>query len=129
MALAVVDSSGWMEFFLAGSGGRNFIPAISDAANLIVPTIAIFEVSRLLLRMRGSDVTTTAIGYMSLGRVEPLDAQLAGEAALVAFEHKLPMADSIIYATAQRFDATLWTQDADFEGLPGVRYFPKTSPS
>ncbi len=127
MALAVVDSSGWMEFFLAGTGGPNFIPAVSDVANLIVPTIAIFEVSRLLLRTRGAEVTKSAIAHMSLARVEPLDAQLAGEAALVAFEHKLPMADSIIYATAQRFDATLWTQDADFEGLPGVRYFPKTA--
>lgn len=123
--MIVVDSSGWIEFFQGREGGRNFIPAIADTANLIVPAIAIFEVSRLLLRQQGPNETQVAVGYMSLGRVEPLDAQLATEAAILSVEHRLPMADSIIYATARRFGAELWTQDADFETLPGVRYFVK----
>jgi predicted nucleic acid-binding protein len=36
----------------------------------------------------------------------------------------LPLADSLIYATAQSGGATLWTQDEHFSGLAGVKYFP-----
>ena len=127
MALNVVDSSGWIEFLLDDAGAPNFRPAIIDTANLIVPAIAIFEVARLFLRSRSEMQARTAATYMIVGRVEALDAQLATEAALLSIEHRLPMADSIIYATAQRFGAVLWTQDADFAVLPGVRYFPKLS--
>ncbi|MBC7522527.1 MAG: type II toxin-antitoxin system VapC family toxin [Sandarakinorhabdus sp.] len=123
----VVDSSGWIEFLLGDDGAANFRPAIIDVDNLIVPAIAIFEVARLILRTRTEEQARSAVAYMSLGRVEPLDVQLGSEAAILSVEYRLPMADSIIYATAQRFDAELWTQDVDFDGLPGVRYFPKLS--
>ena len=125
MPLIVVDSSGWIEFLLDGAGAAHFRPAIIDINNLIVPAIAIFEVARLVLRTQTPERARSALGYMNLGRVEPLDAPLATEAAILSVEHRLPMADSIIYATARRFEAELWTQDADFENLPGVRYFPK----
>ncbi len=125
MAAIVVDSSGWIEFLLDGYGAANFRPAIVDIDNLIVPAIAIFEVARLVLRTQTPERARSALGYMNLGRVEPLDAQLATDAAILSVEHQLPMADSIIYAVAQRFGAELWTQDTDFENLPGVRYFAK----
>ena len=54
-----------------------------------------------------------------------LDGPLALEAARLSVELGLPMADSVIYATARSNGATLWTQDADFADLPGVRYLPK----
>jgi len=37
------------------------------------------------------------------------------------------MADSLIYATATIFKCIVWTQDSDFENLPGVKFFPKNS--
>jgi predicted nucleic acid-binding protein len=69
----------------------------------------------------------TAVAQLSTARIEALDAEIASDAAALSILHHLPMAHSIIYATAQRFGATLWTQDADFEGLPGVRYFAELS--
>ena len=59
---------------------------------------------------------------MQQGAVVDLDAPLALTAAKISADGKLALADSVVLATARRFDAILWTQDADFEGLPGVRY-------
>jgi predicted nucleic acid-binding protein len=119
--LNVVDSSGWLEYFKGADRAKLFSDAVSDHYNLIVPVISIYEVFKKFLRERGELDAIEAVGTMLNGRVIELDLALTIEAAKVG----LPLADSIIYATARRFDATLWTQDEDFEGLPGVRYFPK----
>ncbi len=123
--MSVVDSSGWVEYLTAGPNADAFAAEIERADELIVPTIVLIEVRRWLLvhdRRADADEVTT---LMSRGIVTPLDARIAKSAADLGIAHRLPLADSIIYATAQALDAMLWTQDRDFEGLPGVRYFPK----
>lgn len=117
----VVDSSAWLEYLADTDRADFFAEAIEDTANLIVPTICVYEVFKKVLRERGEDDATQVYGLMSLGRIVDLDSSLALEAA----SHRLPLADSIIYSTAIRFGATLWTQDAHFEHVAGVRYFPK----
>lgn len=117
----VVDSSGWLEFLTGSSRSRIFLPAIKDTKNLVVPVISVYEVVKRILRDGDEADARNAIQAMTLGQTVDIDLSLALEAA----RYKLPMADSIIYATAQYHQATLWTQDEDFEGLPGVRYFPK----
>jgi len=117
----VVDSSGWLEFLTGSSRSRVFLPAIKDTKNLIVPVISVYEVVKRILRDGDEADARNAIQAMTLGQTVDIDLSLALKAA----RYKLPMADSIIYATAQYHQATLWTQDEDFEGLPGVRYFPK----
>ncbi|MDY6816628.1 MAG: PIN domain-containing protein, partial [Pseudomonadota bacterium] len=57
----------------------------------------------------------------------PLNSELAKDAAKFGVLHKLPLADSIIFATAQKFSAAIWTQDSDFEGLANVKYISKKS--
>ena len=117
----VVDSSGWIEY-LSGSGRADlYSEAVEDSANLIVPIISIYEVFKRFLRDGNESEALQAAGTMISGRVIDLDLSLALEAAKL----KLPLADSLIYATARRFNATLWTQDADLQKLQGVRYFPK----
>jgi predicted nucleic acid-binding protein len=64
---------------------------------------------------------------MQQGRVVPLDEALAMSAAKLSFDLKLPMADSIMLATARQYGAELWTQDADFAAVPGVRYVAKVA--
>jgi len=59
---------------------------------------------------------------MQQGRVVEIDIDLA----LAATRTGLLLADSLIYATARAQAAELWTQDAHFKDLPGVRYFGKT---
>ena len=63
---------------------------------------------------------------MARGHVVSLDAELAAAAADLGVRHRLPLAESIVYATAQSMGLEVWTQDKDFEGLSGVRFVPKT---
>jgi len=121
----VVDSSAWLSYFTGEANSRIFAKAIEDTKELIVPTIIITEVFKTILRERGEDSALEAIGHMHQGEVISLDKSLALDAAHYGVEFKLPLADSIIYATARKFDAVLWTQDVDFAPLDGVKYFPK----
>jgi predicted nucleic acid-binding protein len=124
----VVDSSGWIEYFADGSNADFFEAAIEDAERLVVPSISVYEVfKRLLAEVDGEEKGLRVAAMMQRGRVVDLGAELALEAAKVSREGKIPMADSIILATARGCGATLWTQDSDFEGIEGVRYIEKKS--
>ena len=120
----VVDSSGWLEYFADGPSASFFAPAIEDARDLIVPTLSIYEVFKRVLQQRGENAALSAVAVMQQSEVVELTAPLALSAATIGVRYKLPMADSVMYATARAFDATLWTQDADFESLPHVRFRP-----
>jgi len=119
----VVDSSAWMAYLANDRHADIFARPIQDSENLLVPSITLTEVFKSILRQRDERSALMAVTRMQSGRVIDLDSSLAVEAAAIGLQFKLPLADSIIYATAQRYDAVLWTQDADFEGLEGVRYF------
>ena len=118
----VVDSSAWLEYFADGPNAGYFAAAIQDTAELLVPTIALLEVFKRIYQQRGEGPALQAVALMQQGRVQDLDSPLALAAAQLSAEEKLPLADSVILATARHFDATVWTQDADFEGRPNVRY-------
>ena len=121
----VVDSSGWIEYLTDSPNADFFAPVIQDTAQLIVPSISIYEVFKILLRDNIEEIAMERILQMSRGQIVPLDRELAIAAARLSLELRLPMADSIILATAQAYDATLWTQDVDFDGVEGVRYVRK----
>jgi predicted nucleic acid-binding protein len=121
----VVDSSGWLEYFADGPNAEFFAPAVEDVAALLVPTISIYEVFKRVLQQRGEGEALQAAAMMAQGQEIELDTSLALEAAKLSAEEKLPMADSIMLATARAYGATLWTQDADFEGMAGVKYVEK----
>jgi predicted nucleic acid-binding protein len=123
----IVDSSAWLSFFADDRDASLFAGVVEDVDNLLVPSITITEVFKCILRQRGDEAALEAIAHMKSGRLAPLDADLAIDAAQYGVLHKLPLADSIIFATARRNRAVLWTQDKHFEGLPGVRYFVKTA--
>ena len=121
----LVDSSGWIEFFKAGANGPMFKPVIEDRNHLLVPTIALFEVHKVLSRSLPTDLVTQCLNVMRLGRVLDLTDRRAIAASTVAARHRLAMADAAMYSLAQEFEATFWTQDVDYQGLDGVRYCPK----
>jgi predicted nucleic acid-binding protein len=121
----VVDSSAWLEYFADGPNAQHFASPIEQPEALLVPSITIFEVFKRVVRQRDEGTALQCVAVMQQGRVVDLDAALALEAAGTSLRHKLPLADSIVYATAQRTGAIVWTQDADFDGLPGVRFFAK----
>ncbi|MCP4375808.1 MAG: type II toxin-antitoxin system VapC family toxin [bacterium] len=121
----IVDSSGWLEYFAGGPNAKRFAGPLKDSASLVVPVITIYEVFKIVLRQRGENEALQAIAAMQKGTVCDLTVNIAISASQISLQHNLPMADSIILATAQHHDATVWTQDADFKGLPKVKYFPK----
>lgn len=121
----VVDSSAWLEYFTDGRNATAFARPIHATTRLVVPSVSLFEVFKRVMTQRGEDVALEAVAMMRQGRVVPLDDTLALEAARLSVEHRMPMADSAILATARAHRATLWTQDADFKDLPDVRYLAK----
>ena len=121
----VVDSSAWLEYFADGPNAASFAQPIEDQAGLVVPTLCIYEVHKRIVQQSTESMALQAVAAMQQGRVVDLTSPLALSAARISLQHKLPMADSVILATARACEAALWTQDADFEGLPGVRYFAK----
>jgi predicted nucleic acid-binding protein len=121
----VVDSSGWLEYFSGSERADFFAPAIEDSEHLLVPVLCIYEVFKKILQTQGQSVAETRAANLLMGKVIDLTAPLAMSAALLSVEYKLPMADSIILATAREHRATLWTQDERFEGLENVQYIEK----
>ncbi len=118
----LVDSSAWLEYFADGSNADFFAPAIEKARDLLVPTIVVFEVYKRVLQQRNERAALEAISVLQHGQLIELTASLAIAAARISQDEKLPMADSIILATACAQNATIWTQDSDFEDMDRVKY-------
>ncbi|PKL52128.1 MAG: VapC toxin family PIN domain ribonuclease [Nitrospira bacterium HGW-Nitrospira-1] len=121
----IVDSSGWLAYFADEPNARYFVPPLSVSALLVVPTITIYEVFKVILRESSENEALQAVVAMQKGMVVDLNTPLAIAASRLSLEHNLPMADSIILATAQEFKAIVWTQDSDFKNLGKVKYFPR----
>ena len=125
----VVDSSAWLSYF---SGDRNagaFARPIEAVETLLVPSITLTEVFKSIMRQRCEDLALEAVAHMEQGKVVDLDGALAIDAAVYGLKYKLRLADSIIYATAKKFSAVIWTQDADFKALSDVKYYPRVKPA
>lgn len=120
----VVDSSAWLEYFADGPNASTFADAILDTPNLLVPSIVLLEVFKCVARQRGEEAALQIIAHMQEGEVIDLNDVLALTAAKIGLKHKLPLADSVVLATAHAHDATVWTQDSDFDGLSNVTYVP-----
>ena len=121
----IVDSSGWLAYFADEPNAKHFLPPLNDTTSLVVPTVTIYEVFKVVLRESSENDAFQAAVAMRKGTVVDLTASLSIAASKLSLELNLPMADSIILATAKEFDATIWTQNSDFKTLDGVKYFPK----
>lgn len=121
----LLDSSGWLEYFTNGKNAEVFAPVVRDVETVIVPTICMYEVFKVILRETNQSLALQAIAAMEEGEVVDLNQEIAISAAKFSHHKQLPMADSIIYTIAQKRDATLWTQDADFKGLADVKYIER----
>ena len=121
----VVDSSGWLEYFADAPNADFFAPVLEDVEELLVPTISIYEVFKRVLQQKGDNEALEAVALMMQGQVIELDSSLAIGAAIISDELKIPMADSIMLATARSHKATFWTQDANFSNVPDVQYVTK----
>ncbi|HUV59755.1 MAG TPA: type II toxin-antitoxin system VapC family toxin [Desulfatiglandales bacterium] len=121
----IVDSSGWLAYFADEPNAKHFISPLKDTDSLVVPTITLYEVFKVVLRESSENEALQATAAMQKGTVVDLTVPLAIAASKLSLEKGLPMADSIILATAKAYNAILWTQDSDLKNMPGVKYFPK----
>ncbi len=121
----IVDSSGWLAYFADEPNAKHFLTPLSDSTLLVVPTLTIYEVFKVILRESSENDALQAAIAMQKGTVVDLTAPRAIAASRLSLERNLPMADSIILATAQEFNAILWTQDSDFKNMSNVKYFPQ----
>lgn len=123
----LVDTSGWIEYFFEEENASLFSEPIEDIENLIVPVICVYEVFKKVNLVVDEAKALQTVAQMRQGKVIELTEEIALKAALVSIRYRLPMADSIIYATGELENALIWTQDIDFEKLPGVKYVSKKS--
>ena len=121
----VVDSSGWLAYFAGDDNADYFAAPIEQTAGLIVPALSIYEVFKRILQQRNEGQALEAVALMQQGRIVSLDQNIALLSARISNDHKLALADSTMLATARFYRATLWTQDADFESFPEVRFKQK----
>jgi predicted nucleic acid-binding protein len=120
----IIDSSGWLEYFSDGPNAKHYLPPLNDISSLIVPVITIYEVFKVVLRESAENEALQAVAAMQKGKIIDLNAKLAMDASKLSLQHNLPMADSIILATARAHNCVIWTQDSDFQNIEGVNYFP-----
>jgi len=122
----IVDSSGWLAYFADEPNAKHFQAPLQDAASLIVPSVTIYEVFKVVLRESNENDALQSVAAMQKAVVVNLTAKTAMAASKLSLQYRLPMADSIVLATAREFKASVWTQDSDFKDIPGVKYFSKT---
>jgi predicted nucleic acid-binding protein len=103
----VIDSSGWLEYFAGGPNAAFFSPPLQNTTELIVPSITICEVFKTVLRQRNESDALQAVALMMQSSVVDLTANISILAAKISLEHEMPMADSIILATARLYQATV----------------------
>ncbi len=125
----IVDSCGWLEYFFNQSNSDFFAPSLLDTAQLLVPSITIYEVSKRMLTLRAGPPVEEAVALMTKSKVVDLTPMQLLEASASAIRYKLAMADAIIWQTAEIHGATLYTQDLDLKGLPHVKFKLKNNPS
>ena len=121
----IIDSSGWLEYFSDGPNAIHYLPPLNDPSTLIVPVITIYEVFKVVLREFAENEALQSVAAMQKGKIIDLTANIAMNASMLSLQHNLPMADSIILATARAYRCVIWTQDSDFRNIEGVKYFSK----
>jgi len=121
----VVDSCGWLSYFTQDGNADFFAPVIEDCPHLLVPGIVVYEVCKRLHHLYGAEKHDLGLRYLKKGRFATMDLDVFVKAAFAAKQYQLHMADALIWQTAQIHQATLYTQDAAFVGMPGVVYQAK----
>jgi toxin FitB len=119
----LVDTSGWLEYFTNGKNADFFAPAVEDIDNLIVSVINVYEIFKKVLAERGENAALETIAILSQGEIVDVDMHIAIQASQISLQFKIPMADSILLATAQKYKAILWTQDKHFENIKSAIKF------
>ena len=121
----LVDSSGWLEYFTDDKNAKFFAPVIENTEELIVSTINIYEIYKKIIIEQDENSALEAIALMHQAKVIDVTSEISIEAARLSAKIKIPMADSLIYISAIKNNAIVWTQDYDFKNLDDVKFIKK----
>ncbi|MDG6901609.1 MAG: type II toxin-antitoxin system VapC family toxin [Nitrososphaerota archaeon] len=119
-----IDSHGWIERFTSGPKSSRYNEVIDKTApnDVLTSVVALYEVYRRVKKEKGEQTALGAVAAMGQTRVAEIDQSLSLEAADYSLELGLHFADALVYATARRFSARLYTGDEDLKSLPGVTF-------
>ena len=120
----VIDSSGWIHYFLNGPAVARYAKVIQKLGRIVTPAIVVYEVYKTIKHSSNESLASDAVEALQHTMIIPLDSHLACSAADISLDCRLSMADSIVYATARKYDIPLYTSDADFKNLPNIKYIP-----
>lgn len=123
--MTLVDSVGWIEFFTNGPLASEYARYLQKPSEVVVPTVVLYEVYKKIKSEKNEEIALVAVATMQNAQIIPLTEELSLSAADLSLNHKLAMADAIVYASAIHENAKLVTSDKDLKGLPHVTYFPK----
>ncbi len=120
--MILVDSFGWIEYLAEGQLAERYEEYLTNLAEVVTPTIVLYEVYKKLRRERKEEEALLVIAQIMKTKVVPLSEEIALSAAEVTLKHTLPMADAIVYATAMKEACPVVTSDPHFKGLEDVIY-------
>ena len=123
--MLLVDSSGWLEFFMNGPLASTYAQHFKHPNDILTPSIVLYEVYKVIKRQRSEEEALIAAAQMGKTQIVPLTNTIALTAADASLTYQLAMADAIVYATVLTHKATLVTSDADLASLPQVAYHKK----
>lgn len=123
--MRVVDTSAWLEWMMDTPSGEEVRPHLPARGEWLVPTIVQLELAKWLTREIGEVAAEDVTAFTQLCVVAPLTTEIALAAARACRDHRLSIADAVIYATALERGADVLTCDAHFSTLPGIVFVPK----
>jgi len=77
----VVDTSGWLEYFTSGKNAKEFSAPIKEITKLVVPTICIYEISKIILRESDEDHLLQVLAAIQKGKIVALTPSISTAAA------------------------------------------------
>jgi len=125
--LILIDSYGWIEYFGEGPLADSYAAFIekADEKGTVTPTIVIYEVYKRIKSVKGEEKALEAYAQMSRTRIVDLTSSLCMKAADISTNLNLGMADAIIVATANAWDADIVTSGEHLKRVNRVKFIGK----
>ena len=120
--MTLVDSFGWIEYLAEGRLAGRYEEYLSNLAEVVTPTIVLYEVYKKLRRECKEEEALLVVAQIMKTKVVSLTEEISLLAAEVSLKQALPVADSVVYATALKEACPVVTSDPHFKGLEDVIY-------
>lgn len=119
----LIDSWSWIEYWKGSRYAEKAAEYIEGTDTAVLSTVNLAEIYFSVLRdYNEKKAREKADTVRKRCFLIPVDEQIAVDAARLKHSLKLPLADSIILATARTRNAKIVSGDKDFKGLPDTLF-------